>query len=259
MRQLKVAFLLFFLILVSCAPRDASKLYGHWRAERYKLEGVRLPMGPDFHISQSELVSFDGHVRIPISSIDVDGPEYTINIPAGVGLAFKFEGDDRISFALPFTGDKVLFERIKIVSNTAAAAKSNESPTNSAPVLATSTGSASGIMRDVSVKNRSEIQQQLPNVARAEIDHAIVAIRDQRFADAEYILRDAQAKYGKFAEFDYHLAVSSSRQNNIDGAIRHLSEAFTHGFRSFSLLENSDEFAAIRSDVRYGALIARYK
>lgn len=58
---------------------------------------------------------------------------------------------------------------------------------------------------------------------------------------------------------DYDIAILMMRQANPDAAVRSLGDAFAHGFRDFGKLEASVELAPLRADVRYQALLARYR
>lgn len=98
-------------LLVACGKPDGERIFGHWRAERLQLQGLSVPMGPEFVVSQTELRSMAGDVRIPISSITADGDGVTLDMPLGLGLRFQFDGADRVAFDMPLVG-KIYYRRV---------------------------------------------------------------------------------------------------------------------------------------------------
>ena len=85
------------------------------------------------------------------------------------------------------------------------------------------------------------------------------AMRDGSAERAEGLLTQAQAYASAHPAVDYDLAVMAARGGDSDGAIDHLSDAFKLGFRQFAELDSSLDFDALRSDVRFQALVARYR
>lgn len=57
---------------------------------------------------------------------------------------------------------------------------------------------------------------------------------------------------------DYQQALVLMRQGDHDNALRSLHAAFQHGLRDTALVESAPEFGALKDDVRYQALLARY-
>lgn len=98
-------------LLMGCGQPSGDRILGHWRAERLQLQGLSVPMGPEFVVDQKELRSMDGDIRIPISSITVSGDAVTLDMPLGLGLRFQFDGADRIAFDMPLMG-KVYYRRV---------------------------------------------------------------------------------------------------------------------------------------------------
>lgn len=87
--------------LGACSKSDGSRILGHWRADRLQVQSISVPMGPEFVINRQELISLDGDIRIPISSISEEGDTVTLGGPLGLGLSFYFENADRMYFELP--------------------------------------------------------------------------------------------------------------------------------------------------------------
>ena len=77
--------------------------------------------------------------------------------------------------------------------------------------------------------------------------------------EAEALLLQARESGGEHPMVEYNLAILRLRQSDNEAAIRHLNDAFKYGFRAFRLLDSDPDFAALKSDVRYAALVSRYK
>ena len=101
------------LLLGACSKQGGERILGHWRAEQMQLQGLGVPMGPEFVVSPSELRSPDGDIHIPLSSISTEGEMVTLNLPLGLGLTFRFESSDRISFEIPLlAGQRIYYRRM---------------------------------------------------------------------------------------------------------------------------------------------------
>ncbi|WP_288381076.1 hypothetical protein [uncultured Massilia sp.] len=57
---------------------------------------------------------------------------------------------------------------------------------------------------------------------------------------------------------DYSQALALVREGDRDGAVRSLNRAFGNGFHDTGMLGRTPEFAVLKDDVRYQALLARY-
>ena len=103
--------------LAACSPKpDGARILGRWQAERVQLQGMALPMGPDFVVSRDQISSLDGSIRIPVAGIEERGNEITLDTP-GPNLSFEFDSEhaDRMSFKIPLL-DRVYFHRVKTSS-----------------------------------------------------------------------------------------------------------------------------------------------
>ncbi len=78
-------------------------------------------------------------------------------------------------------------------------------------------------------------------------------------AEAEVLLLEARNLDGKHPMVEYNLAILKLRQFDNEAALGHLSNAFNYGFRAFALLDTDPDFAPLKSDVRYQALVSRYQ
>lgn len=218
------------LLLVACSRPDKSSIVGHWRAERETFFSVHLPVGPDIVINDRSISVPGTGASIPLSSIGQRGDEIILEMPYGVGVSFYFDGPDRIYFNAPMFG-KVYYQRVKDDATVRAMARSN---TNAKPVTPVSASPASQVLA---------------------VSSASVGL--PRPAGHLSPLAPGEAAAHPSADFD--LAVLAARQGNRDLAIDRLNEAFKQGFRSIDRIESSPDFVALRSDVRYQALLARYR
>lgn len=207
------------ILLGACSKPDSRRILGHWRAEQVQLQGFRLPMGPEFVVSQSELRSPDGEVNIPLSSISEEGETITLNVPLGLGLTFRFESNERISFEIPLVDTKIYYRRV-------SAAMPGASPAGDVTAPA------------------------LPAESQTENQSA------HKTATAP---PKVESWGGSDAMVDYNQSVMLMRQGDTDAAVRSLHNAFEHGFRDFQLLEASQDITPLRSDPRYQALVTHYR
>ena len=120
-RQAARAALAMALVLAiqGCAKQDGSRILGHWRAERLAVMSLKLPVGPELHITRDRLASADNEIALPIATITQDGDEVTLET-APVGLSFHFVEPDRMYVELPFVG-KIYYRRVADTPPEAAA------------------------------------------------------------------------------------------------------------------------------------------
>lgn len=229
--------LVLVTLLSACSKPDGRRILGHWRAEQMQLQGLRLPMGPDFVVREDELRSTNGEIRIPVSSITETGGKITLNVPFGLGLAFEIEGADRISFEIPLIGEKVYYRRVSDESLIVASPPPVSIPVTPLPskIGPTSAPSTTPILA----------QQAVPKI---EIS----------VESASLPLSSAQKKDGESLAY-YNQSIFYMRQGNSDAAVRSLRDAFEYGFRDFERLDASPDLMALKRDPRYVALISRYR
>jgi hypothetical protein len=207
-------------LLMACGKPDGERIFGHWRAERLQLQGLSVPMGPEFVVSRTELRSMDGEVRIPIASVTADGDAVTLDMPLGLGLQFQFDGADRVAFDMPLVG-KIYYRRVSDVVQVAQ-------PPVPLPVVVP------------------------PVVAAPPVTPTVAHTPRTPSSAIELPPRDDPMR-------DYNLCIARVRQGDTDGAVRSLRDAFQHGFRDFALLEGSPDLAPLKNDPRYIALVTRYR
>lgn len=106
------------LAIAGCAREDGSKIIGHWRAERFQVMSLKLPIGPELTISRDTLKA-GSELTVPIEAITQDGDEITLDMPMHVGLSFQFVDDDRMYVDVPFI-DRIYYRRVDRPAGAAA-------------------------------------------------------------------------------------------------------------------------------------------
>lgn len=252
---------MFALGLAGCSKQDGSSIFGHWRAERYKVQSLNIPIGPEIVFKEHELHLVEPDIHIPISSISAKGEEVVVDIPAGLGLSFYFEGPDRMYFDVPM-GGKIYYQRVKDTQQMAIAGPAPEPRPATAIDPARKLGHAdSQPERDAtpSPPNLVAASSAVPSFAKMELVRQAEVKMDHDLAEAQALLLQARSIEGEHPLVDYNLAVLRMRQADGEAAIKHLNDAFRHGFRAFSLLDANPDLEPLKSDVRYEALVARYR
>lgn len=257
--------------LGACSKSDGSRILGHWRADRLQVQSISVPMGPEFVINRQELISLDGDIRIPISSISEEGDTVTLGGPLGLGLSFYFENADRMYFELPLLG-RVTYQRIP---EGAQPARANPPPAPSLPApdrpvalappaplapLAALPAPAPAPAPAIVAPPAREVAAPVPSASPVDlIRHAERKLAANELPEAEALLVQARQQRGDEPMIDYNLAILRMRAGDEDAAVRHLRDAFQHGFRGFSLLDASADLAPLKTDPRYNALLTRYR
>ncbi|WP_374489909.1 hypothetical protein [Zoogloea sp.] len=254
---------LLLAVLSACGRDDGTRILGHWRSERLQVQSVSLPMGPEFVVSAREVTSVDGDISIPISSIESEGNAVTLGLPLGIGLAFYFETNDRIYFDMPLAG-RVYFYRVKDLPQ--------QTRVIPAPQVITPTTAPLKIPPPPGTIENKPASAQMPAPLAAPVttaphgDSATELFRrvelklaENTNSEAEALLAQARRQYGDNPKVDYYYAILRMRQGDEDSAVRSLRDAFEHGFRDFSLINDSLELRPLKSDPRFKALITRYQ
>lgn len=278
-----VSALLLIAILSACGEDGSKRILGHWRAERLHVQSISLPMGPEFVVTPRELMVGEGNIRIPISSIQSEDNVVTLEGPFGFGLSFYFEDTDRIYFETPLTG-RVYFQRVADAVQSAST-KPVPPPLAMTPAAATAPNSAQVPIAPPSVSPTPLSEPHLAHAPAAQsavpgpivtlpatppmvapsantgdmIRQAEHKIASNALSEAESLLSEARRQYGDDPMIDYNLALLHIRQGDPDSAVRNLRDAFQNGFRDFARLDASTDFASLKSDSRYSALITRYR
>ena len=232
----------FALILISaCSKSTGPSIIGHWRAEHVDMYSLQLPVGPDIVVSASEIVTPDTGASVRVTGIEVKGDTATVDVPYGVGLKFFFDGPDRVYLKVPLIG-RVYYRRV------ADPVRASQPEAASAVVTATS---GQGLIS--SATNRVSV-----GVTPTPTHIGLKASEPVGQSHARAVIVPGQAS-GEPGSEQYDRALLAARQGNLEVAIDDLGSALKAGFRKFALLDSAPEMAELRKDVRYQALVARYR
>ncbi|MDR5770104.1 MULTISPECIES: TPR end-of-group domain-containing protein [unclassified Caballeronia] len=226
LRQLVLPVACALALVSACSRQDRTSVIGHWQAERTTFFSAQLPVGPDIVIGNDAISVPGTDARIPLSGITQKGDEAVLEMPLGVGLSFFFDGPDRMHLSLPVVG-KVYYRRVHDAVAAAPVLKQE------APVRTGSTLAASSVVAAPATH---------PTVTAQAVATPVAAIPQPSSSTREF-----------------DRASLAAQQGDQEAAIDHLSEALRQGFRGFDKLDSAQEFASLRSDVRYQALLARYR
>jgi hypothetical protein len=239
------AALAAILLAAGCSKVDGPSIIGHWRAERVQVASVQLPIGPDILIKENEISNPDTDTGIPIKAIERKDNEVVLDFAYGLGLSFYFDGPDRMYVKVPLAG-RVYYRRVA----------------DAAPGQ-TQTAATSAAVAPVRVAQSVVPAVAQPVVQSADyrtlVQQAEAAMRNGEASQAETLLAQAGQYPSAHPAVDFDQAVLAAHSAQPDLAIEHLSDAFKRGFRQFDLLDSTREFDALKSDVRYQALVARYR
>ena len=77
-----------------------------------------------------------------------------------------------------------------------------------------------------------------------------------RYAEAERLLRRLVKQFPGSALYRYNLAAALARQDKAGEAIESLTHAMEHGFDQADIVARDPDFATVRDDPRFQALLA---
>ncbi|WP_296658756.1 hypothetical protein [Paraburkholderia sp.] len=252
-------------LVAGCSKNDDASVIGHWRAERTQVYSLHLPIGPDIVISKDAIKSPDAQASIPLKRIERKGNEAVLDTAYGLGISLYFDGPDRVYVKVPFMG-KVYYRRVPDGAMQAggaadrlqdAAARPPGAAPISVPVVAAAAHPSQGTPQS---RPREVAPASAPASTAAELmKKGEAALHAGAQTQAESLLTRAQAWPAAHPAVDYDLAVLAARRSDADRAIEYLNQAFKLGYRQFGALDATPEFSALRQDVRYQALVARYR
>ena len=216
-----LAFAAVAAVLAACS-KPAPSIVGRWKSEGLRIDSLVVPLGPELLISERELFMPGMETRVPLAAIELGTNEATLKTWVGVGWTFYFESADRIYADVPFAG-RLYYRRAVDVPQPVPA-----------PVP--------------------------PSAAQTE---PIAAARARMFAGdvtgAQVLLDRAEASAGRTPELLLERAALANLRSERDEALRLLDAALRRGLGPLRRIEDDARLASLRSDVRYGALLARYR
>jgi hypothetical protein len=248
-RLLAATVLAPMALLAACSRQSDVSLIGHWQAERMSVYSARLPVGPDIVVKEDQISNPSTGINLPIKDIERKGGEATVDFEYGLGVTFYFDGPDRLHINVPLIG-KVYYRRVNDTAPTSVIqAASAPSPV---PVLTTEVAKSAPPASDVTVpvvvqQPVNAAPEVVPATAQGPVEHGSAA---NPFSPDQPV---------RAADSDYQKALAAARSRQQDQALDYLNAAFRGGFRDFGRLDAAAELADLRSDVRYRALVARYR
>ena len=226
----------------ACSKTDSSSILGHWRAERVQMFSAQIPVGPEIVVSRQQISSPGTDINMSVHGFESKSGQVTVDLDYGIGVTFYFDGPDRVFLKVPLVG-KVYYRRV--VDNVAQAnAASPVSVVTPPQAVSHAVPAALVQSKHNDVGSTAAAKQTLSAMqsARGEIQPASETTAADERSTAEFQMASVAAKQGR-----------------PDAAIDHLNNAFKAGFRDVGRLDSLAEFSSLGNDVRYQALVARYR
>jgi hypothetical protein len=219
---------------------DPKIIEGHWVAESFRIQSLKLPIGPDLFISRDSFGLGSGLEPVELIGIEADGSEVTLKTKFGFDVVFYVENKDRMYFTVPFVGDRIYYRRANNTTTSVFSPMiSGQGRENPAPVA----------------KAEQETQSSKPSTVLAApvpLDHSA---RDAQDSPSQVKNSDELS----VSEAHYQQALASLRQGDEDESIRSLSAALISGFSDWRRIERERLFYPLRDDMRFQVLQARWK
>ncbi|WP_213959442.1 hypothetical protein [Variovorax sp. dw_954] len=239
------------LAAAGCGQRpDPGMIEGHWVAEKFRMYGIGVPIGPDLTVSRNR-IAFGGSMEpLKLNSIAADGDAVTLETEIGFDIVFAFEGKDRMYFSLPITGDRIYYRRSSATETSVAGATAEKGPIQasvaqpaSAPVIA---------KPYLPIPPGEAVAKA---IARAPAPAAsLPRMGSPPRADAEPARQGSQSP-----ELQYGQAVDAMQRGDADRSLRYLSAALANGFDDWQRIDREPRFNQLNDDVRFQVLRSRWK
>ena len=99
------------LAITACSQPEPRSIEGHWVAENFRLQGLKLPIGPNLYITPDSMGLGGGMPAVPLVGIESQRDEITLKTEIGFDLVFAFESKDRMFFEVPLLGYRIYYQR----------------------------------------------------------------------------------------------------------------------------------------------------
>jgi hypothetical protein len=172
--------------------------------------------------------------------MDANGDSVTLVVPAGIDLTFHFARTDRMYIDLPLLGP-IYYQRKALGPATTPTATATQTAATTlvvippAPVIAAVTAA------------RAASETPATPVAVIPADSPVIVAS----AATPALVSNAQQSFSR--------AVILAENNEADAALRQLDDALHEGFRDWAQLDANQALQTLRTDPRYGALMARWR
>ena len=236
---LMAALSVLLLAVAACSQSEPRDIEGHWVAENFRLQGLKLPIGPNLHITPHSMNFGAGIPAVPLVGIEAHKDEITLKTEVGVDVVFAFESKDRIFFEVPLVGYRIYYQRDHRANAPAVAA--------AAPQAAPAPASAS-VTAPVEV-TRKPAPAPAPQTASLVSPLVIGA----PVAPVATVAKQSPAQVA------YQVAVDALRRGQDDTALRSLALAFQAGFVDWERLDQEPLFERLQGDVRFQVMQQRWR
>lgn len=207
------------LAMAACGQPEPRSIEGHWVAENFRLQGIKLPIGPNLHITSNSMSLGGGIPAVPLVGIESQRDEVSLKTEMGVDLVFAFESKDRIFFEVPLLGYRIYYQRAH------------------APVLAA-----------VAPPAVQAVPQEMPKSAPPS-PHVSSVLATPALHGVEELPDEVQ----------YQAALVALRKGQDDVALRSLSSALQTGFVDWKRIDQEPLFERLDGDVRYEVIQKRWR
>ena len=233
-----IAAIACFTLLVTsaCSLSSEPEIQGIWEAEDVHLASLAIQVGPRLEISENHVVIPELNVKLQLATIEREAPNTVklrfvsnglIPLP---GWTLYFESSDRIRMDIPLVGS-VYYRRAK---DSAIVHRS------SSPILGASRSSNQD-KGQTAAKSEPAIPKSPPistDTAPAPTPHLPLTGSQEPVLD---------------------IVFAALQREDADGALRVLGDALQTGAISWLAVERDPRLLPLRQDVRYQALMGRYR
>ena len=222
----RIGLSVLLLAVAACGQPEPRSIEGHWVAENFRLQGIKLPIGPNLHITPHSMSLGAGIPAVPLVGIESQRDEVSLKTEMGVDLVFGFESKDRIFFELPLLGYRIYYQRTHAPVVVAVAPPT---PSPAPPVV-------------------QVMPQEIPKSAPPSTPVSSVL--------AAPALRAIEESPD---EAQYQAALVALRKGQDDVALRSLSSALQAGFVDWKRIDQEPLFERLDGDVRYEVIQKRWR
>lgn len=246
-RLLAATVLTSAALLAACSRQSEVSLIGHWQAERVSVYSAELPVGPDIVVKEDRISNPSTGIDFPIRNIERKGGQATVDFDYGLGVTFYFDSPDRLHIKIPLIG-KIYYRRV----NDAVPASVVQGASAPSSVPATDAVQPAPQASNVAAP---VVTQQPMNATPAVVQAAMNAPSEHGSSANPF----SPEQPAQGSDSDYQKALVAARAGQQDQALDYLNAALRDGFRDFRRLDGASELAGLRADVRYRALVDRYR
>ncbi len=246
-RLTQTFFITLLLAVTACGQRtDPNTIEGHWVADNFRIQGIKLPIGPDLFISKDSLGFGTSLTSVQLNGIGANGSEVTLKTQYGLDIVFAFENNDRMYFTVPFSGDRIYYQR---ADETKTAAVS----------LATAITSQGSIQASAATQVQASTERFTSTVAVPALAPAAPSRQAAVVPKQESYNQGPDLHQQPAFETQYQQALAALRQGDEDASLRSLSAALSNGFTDWRRIEQESLFGRLRNDIRFQVLQSRWK